>query len=391
VSRRAFLLPLVVCLGLALPGCGATPSDPISRLIARLESRPLAQRQSAVDSLFAGLPGGTTPVVGDSLAHFLFRGAGNTLALAGDMTGWEPSLPLAHLPGTDLWHLTLPFPPDARLDYKFVRDRTEWLLDPTNPRQVLGGYGPNSELVMPTYVPSEEIQEHGYPAPEVFTHHEVYSPQLDNHRTIQVIMPPGGDPGRRHPVLLVHDGPEYLSLGSLDRVLAWLAVHRPDLPLPICVCVPPADRTAEYMGDSLEPFGRFITETVMTFVPENHPAAAGSRRWGSLGASAGGNVTLYLAGAYPDRFDRLLVMSPLVAPPQRALIAARPADAYRIYLNWGRYDLPALLQPIREFADLLQLRGTPHQARRYNEGHSWGLWRATLAEGLEFLYGPAGS
>jgi hypothetical protein len=89
-----------------------------------------------------------------------YRGTARDVTLAADMNGWDPARdPLTRVADTDLFFLSLQFPADARLDYKLVSDG-QWLLDPLNPRTILGGYGPNSQAMMPRYVPPPEIERY---------------------------------------------------------------------------------------------------------------------------------------------------------------------------------------------------------------------------------------
>jgi enterochelin esterase family protein len=186
----------------------------------------------------------------------------------------------------------------------------------------------------------------------------------------------------------VHDGLEYITLASIHHILAYMAVHYPEVTLPICVCVPPVNRTEEYQTTQQEAFGQFIVETVIPFVNVNFATIPNDPdRWGSMGASNGGNISLYLAGTYPEQFHNLVLMSPYIPTEQYSLIAAQPPGTYDIYLNWGTYDIPLLVPLIEEFNAMLVDLEVNHYKKQFNEGHSWGLWRATIDEGLQFLFG----
>jgi pimeloyl-ACP methyl ester carboxylesterase len=167
-----------------------------------------------------------------------------------------------------------------------------------------------------------------------------------------------------------------------------MAVHYPDITLPICVCVPPVNRTEEYQTTQQETFGLFIAETVIPFVNQNFATCPDDPdQWGSMGASNGGNISLYLAGTFPELFHQLIVMSPYIPTEQYERIVAQPSETFSIYLNWGYYDLQLLIPLIEEFNAMLEDSGVVHYKKQFNEGHSWGLWRATIDEGFQFLYG----
>jgi hypothetical protein len=169
----AALLPLLTLSQTAL-------ADGFEDLLTRLNIMPQSGRQAVVDSLMANLPGGETPIREADRAWFLYLGSATSLSLAGDMTGWSPDLDFIPLAGTTLWTLRFLCEEDARLDYKFVRNGSSWILDPLNPHTCSGGFGPNSELAMPAYVQPEEIQNQGLPNGTLVTWTAFHSPQLNN-------------------------------------------------------------------------------------------------------------------------------------------------------------------------------------------------------------------
>lgn len=381
-------MKLIYTLIVLMLGVTSSRTQGFYDFLIQVNVAPQEERQALVDSFMNDLPGGEAPIKEDTLAHFVYSGPGYSMAIAGDMTYWDPDLVMINVGSTNFWYHTFTCPADSRIDYKFVRNGTEWLLDPMNPNTIVGGYGPNSELAMPDYVQPPEVEDHGYPPCEITTFSDFYSPELDNTRTIKVVTPPDYDPGGSYPTLIVHDGLEYITLASIDRVLAYMAVHYPEVSLPLCVCVPPVNRTEEYQTTQQEAFGRFIVETVIPFVNQNYATEPNDPdQWGSMGASLGSTISLYLAGTYSEQFHRLVLMSPYIPQEQYDLIAAQPPATYDIYLNWGAYDIPLLIPLIEEFNAMLADLGVNHYKKRFNEGHSWGLWRATIDEGLQFLYG----
>lgn len=323
---------------------------------------------------------GPSPLLSPEGARFLWHGEANSVRLAGDMTDWKPTLELARIPGTDLWHLAWPSPADARVDYKLVVDG-RWILDPLNPLTCEGGFGPNSELRMPGAQEAPELDATGLPPATIHAHEGIGG----DPRTVKVLLPPGYRPDTPRPALLVHDGHEFISLGALARVIAWLAANEPDLVLPICVCVPPVDRTLEYAGWKRTDFMNWLTDSVIPFVESRYAVAPG-RSWGSLGASNGGNISLELALAHPERIGAVIALSPYVSPEVMEGFSKLP-EAPALYLNWGSYDIQRLLPIIDEFVATLDGAGIPHSGGVLNEGHSWGLWRATVDEGLRAVYG----
>ena len=76
-----------------------------------------------------------------------------------DFNGWTPTADMmTRITLTDFFYAIKVFEMDARLDYKYYLDGSQYILDPLNPNQVGGSLGPNSELAMPDYVQPPEIQ-----------------------------------------------------------------------------------------------------------------------------------------------------------------------------------------------------------------------------------------
>jgi enterochelin esterase family protein len=359
----------VVCLG-TVAAADDLERD-LERALEHLETLPLAQRQAAVDALLAAHPADPAGPL------LLYRGTGRDVRLAGDFTDWQPDVVLHHVPGTDLWTYRFELPDMARVDYKLVRDG-QWLLDPRNPRRAVSGFGENSEYAGPAYRPPDRVGRTDLLVC-AFDTLQVASPELGDVRTVVVVTPPGAT----GPYLLVHDGLEYITFADLPGALGRLHELHPAARLPVCVCVPPVLRTEEYATSLQEPFGRFVVETLRPLI-ETRLGERGA--WGSLGASYGGNVSLYLARRYPERFDRVAAMSPAVAPEQHDGVAALDPASLKLYVNWGTYDIRRLIPGCERFAAMLDARGFDHLVEVRPQGHAWFFWRDTLEPALRRLY-----
>jgi 1,4-alpha-glucan branching enzyme len=87
------------------------------------------------------------PLIEPTAATFVYRGEADAVSLRRWMHGETDGLPLERLDGTDLWHVRVPVPKGARLEYKFdiVRDGTGvWFNDPLNPEVATDPFGANS-------------------------------------------------------------------------------------------------------------------------------------------------------------------------------------------------------------------------------------------------------
>jgi len=369
---------------LTMIAASAQAANSTSAALLSLEQLPYQQRTDAVDLLLSIYRTNPIHETGSDSLTLFYRGPGDSVRLAGDHTNWRDSLAFRHLTGTGLWYLTAALPRDGRLDYKLVVDG-DWRLDPRNPDTCTGGFGPNSELRGQDYLRPAWIDAPAATACRLDTL-RVESSRLGDVRTV-VVAVPGGEIDGHRPFLIVHDGLEYLTLADLRHYLDVVGGTDFGPRLPICVCVPPVQRTAEYAESRQEAFGQFVTETLMPMIEERYAdIGAVGQPWGSLGASYGGRITLDLARRYPARFDRLAPMSPSIAPEQHDGIAALPAATFTIYLNWGIFDIPDLIPGCERFDEMLTKRGISHTTEVLPQGHSWGLWRDTLDAAFHTLY-----
>jgi enterochelin esterase-like enzyme len=372
---------LIVALCLLV---SATKAQDFQACINRLYALPENQRTPVVDSLMAAVP--SFPFVEyDTLAHFIYRGNVTTVTIPGDANNWNPaSFPMNRVSGTDFWYLTRAFESDARLDYKFVTNGSNWILDPRNPRQVSGGFGPNSELRMAQYEPAPEIQydpniPHGKLRDTTLT-----SAALGNSRTIRIYTPPGYDSSSAaYPVILFHDGLEYVSLAQANNTIDYLIAHDRIQPI-IAVFVPPnaANRHEEYAASKIVQFSAFIVDDVMGWVNNRYRVRTDPASRAVMCASDGGDISLYLGLNYPGVFGNVAAQSSNIISSVSSGFQNGPRLNLKIYCDLGTYDIPELLPLVRNFIPILQSKGYSYLYREYHEGHSWGSWRAHVPDAL---------
>ena len=382
----AFILLLLT----ASSGVGSQTFDDF---LAQLDATPLDQRPALVDS-FIDTTAAFPLVEQDTLAHFIYRGSAQSISLPGDANAWTiGASPMTLVAGTDLWHRTQSYEIDARLDYKFVLNGSNWILDPLNPNTVLGGFGPNSELCMPAYQAPPEIEfypeiPHGSLQDTLF-----YSVNMGNSRTIRVYLPPSYDVSSDcYPMILFHDGLEYISLANADNVIDYLIHHERIVPI-IAVFVPPVGRNEEYAGSLQNKFTSFIVEEIIPWLDSRFRTLAGPESRAVLGASNGGNISLWFGLNHPDIFGNIAAQSGYIQSSIYDRFQNSPVLDVKLYLDLGTYDIPMLIPLVRDFIPILQAGGYTYRYQEYHEGHSWGSWRAHIDDALEMFFptqqGPA--
>ena len=220
-------------------------------------------------------------------------------------------------------------------------------------------------------------------------------------RDIQVYLPARFRRNRRYPLLIVHDGVDYLQFAALGTVLDNL-IHRLEIPPVIVALTQSPDRLQEYAGDKRH--AAFIAEDVLSHMQREYPLIGDARSTGLMGASFGGVATLHTAWRYPGRFDNLLLQSgsfafsdlghhqrgPAFDPVVRFMNEFRRepgVPAEKIYLCCGIYE--SLIYENRSLVPLLQRQNIELRFEEARDAHNWENWRDRLRSALTWLYpGP---
>jgi len=356
-------------------------SQNFQQFINYLNALPEGERQTKVDSFMNA--GNSFPYTEmDTLVGFVFQGNAASVAIAGDPTQWSPSVSLSRIEGTDFWHCSKVYETDARLDYKFVLNNSNWILDPLNPHTCVGGYGPNSELRMPGYILPPEIAydpsiPHGIVKDTIFS-----SYNLGNSRPVRIYLPPGYDSTTvPYPVILFHDGPEYISLGNAANIIDYLIARKQIIPV-VGIFVPPVDRTSEYAGSKKEPFRKFILDELMPVLGERYRLDPDPGKRAMIGASHGGNISLYIAMKNPESFGKIGAQSSNVQSEISNTFQSNEKLPLELYLDLGKYDIAALIPLVENLVNILDEKGYSYQYLFVPEGHSWGNWKGHLRYAL---------
>jgi len=361
-------------------------SQSFNQFTTRLLSLPEGQRQAIADSFLTANP--TAPhLESDTICNFYFAGSSQSVSIAGDFTSWDPTThPMTKIPGTTFWYLTRFFPADTRADYKIVKNGSSWILDPRNPWQSMGGFGPNSELRMPQYnrpVCVDYIQNipHGS-----FVDTTFYSTYLGNSRSIRVYLPAGYPAGnQRYPVVYFHDGLEYVTLGKANNTLDYLIQNQIIRPV-IGVFVPPVNRTDEYAGGLQDEFTDFFTDELVPWVDSRFNTIPEAASRATLGASNGGNIALWLMASHPEMIAKTVAHSSNVENNILNTFQSLTPQGLRTYLDMGTYDLEILKGRVDALKLVLNERDFDYVFYPVNDGHSWANWRDHLKDALIYLF-----
>jgi len=173
----------------------------------------------------------------------------------------------------------------------------------------------------------------------------------------------------RYPLLIVHDGPDYLDFASARTVLDNL-IHRGEVAELVVAFVPPGDRLVEYADHA--PHARFVARELVPYLAERFPLLDSPDGRALMGSSFGAVASLSTAVRYPDTFASLLLES-------GSFVFTDIGDDH----GGG----PAF-HPVVRFVNAFRARPRKMEVRyvEARDGHNWENWRDRLRDGLSWIY-----
>jgi enterochelin esterase family protein len=357
---------------------------------------------AAIDAFISG---NDFPLVDRGSVTFVFRGEADSVLLRCWIHGLPTAQPLERVAQSDLWLLRIDLPANSRIEYKFevVRgERREWITDPLNPHKAADPFGANSVCQGFGYERPPWTLPDPQSRPGALEELRVGSAALDAVSRLFTYVPARFRRSRRYPLLIVHDGEDYLRFADLKTVLDNL-IHRLEIP-PMIVCLTQSsDRLREYAGDDRH--ARFLSEEVLPMMRVKYPLLDEPAGRGLMGASFGAVASLHAAWRNPGVYGRLLLQSgsfafsdigehrrtPVFDPVVRFVneFRAHPGEpSSRMYLSCGIYE--SLIYENRSMVPLLTEQGIQVRYEEVRDGHNWENWRDRLRTGLSWLFpGPS--
>ncbi|MFK7991169.1 MAG: alpha/beta hydrolase, partial [Sandaracinaceae bacterium] len=284
----------------------------------------------------------------------------------------------------------------------FKQGKSWWVEDPLNPNRARDPFGANSVAHGEGY----EIPTWTQPDPEARSGSlEPFSMRSDafgQTRGGHLYYPARYRTSRRYPLIVVHDGADYLRYASMKTVLDNLIHHLAIPDVVVCFSDSP-DRLREYAND--ERHARYVTEELVPHLEATLPLEARPQSRCLMGASFGAVAALSTAWRAPGFYGRLLLQSgsfaftdigegnrrgPLFDPVVSFVNELRrdlTPFSERLFVSCGVYE--SLIYENRSLVPLLSQTGMETRFVEARDGHNWENWRDRSREGLSWLFpGP---
>jgi len=345
------------------------------------------------------------PIVEGSRCTFLWRGEADEVFMVHRIFGLPDHLRLRRLRGTDLWYAVLELPDRSRVEYQLEVVRgghRERMNDPLNPRLAHSPVGSSSVCYAHGHVVPEWTAFDPEARPGSLVDMVVPSRALRRDCPVTLYLPARFRRTATYPLLIVHDGGDYLRYAAAKTVLDNL-IHRLDVAQLVAAFVYPGDRLAEYANSAAH--ARFLTAELLPRLEGELPLSGTPSSRCLMGSSFGGVASLATAYRHPDVYGSLLLQSgsfvftdigtdhgggPPFEPVVRFMNRYRAAPrrvADRMFVSCGVYE--PLIVPNRSMVPVFESAGMTVRYTEARDGHSWENWRDQLRDGLSWIFpGP---
>ncbi|NND92096.1 MAG: esterase family protein [Granulosicoccus sp.] len=340
------------------------------------------------------------PLVAPGKVTFVWIGAADRVCLLRWIHGGIDRLEFRPVTDTPLWLLSLDVIDNGRFEYKLGVEqdgRQEWVLDPLNPDRAGDPYGENSVCMTYGYTQPSWSMPQGAPAGTIEPLH-VLSSVFAETREEQVYLPADYQPELIYPLLIIHDGADFVTYADLSTSLDNL-IASGVIPPVIAALVQTRDRLGEYARGHRH--ARYIVGDLMPHVSRRYRVSERPEDRVLLGASLGAVVSLATIFRYPGVFGGAVLHSGSFILDERKL-EGRPHPVFervsrlvkafrrtpnmpelRAFISTG--ELEGLASENEALANLLHKNGVSVLFRSAWDGHHWHNWRDQLREGLEWV------
>ncbi|MGB6020985.1 MAG: alpha/beta hydrolase-fold protein [Ornithinimicrobium sp.] len=345
------------------------------------------------------------PIVEGAKCTFLFRGEADEVHVMHRIVNQPQRVPMKRLGQTSLWWVTIELPEGSRVEYqlsKRIGDYTDQFNDPLNPYVAHSPVGSSSVCQASGYRTPDWVQHDPASRPGEMHTVEFHSKALRRNTASRVYLPARYRPSSAYPLLVVHDGDDYLNYAAMQTVLDNL-IHRLDMAETVVVFSNPGERLREYPNSPAH--ARHLSAELVPYLSDRLSLIDRPDARCLMGASFGAMASLSTAYRKPGLASLLLLQSgsfvftdigddhgggaafdPVVKFMNRYRADPRQV-ANRMFMSCGVYE--PLIVHNRSMVPVFEATGTTVRYVEARDGHSWENWRDRLRDGLSWIFpGP---
>ncbi|MCC7429395.1 esterase family protein [bacterium] len=292
---------------------------------------------------------------------------------------------------TGIFYYPFEFQAESRLEYRFALDlgkgeQEKMILDPYNSHTCTAPFGPKSVMTTldykePEFVKLPSQKEVGSLKTVVFK-----SKLMKDERQFKIYTPYGMEETAL-PILIFHDGYDYLNYSSMKNVLDNMISAECVEPV-IAVFTKPQDRRFEYAINPV--YARFIAYELIEEAKKHAKILDTRENVCTIGASFGGLLALYLLENHNEVFGKVVSQSgsffmdvegfewynqnfpEIHSFIKKFTTSSKNIDSKAI-ITCGRFE--SLIYVNRIMAEALYRKNIPYKYFENNDGHTWVGWR----------------
>ncbi len=215
------------------------------------------------------------------------------------VVGLASDLAMRRIENTDVWYAVVEIPADSRVEYQFELRRDEqWerFNDPHNPRVARSPVGDSSVCYGHGYQVPDWAVDDPDARPGELLELMVRSQAQRRDNRVTLYLPARFRSAGQYPLLVVHDGGDFLEYASMKVVLDNL-IHRMDMAEAVVAFTYPGERLTEYPNNSAH--ARWITRELVPQLEEQFPLVAHASGRALMGSSFGAVAALQHRGPTP--------------------------------------------------------------------------------------------
>lgn len=340
------------------------------------------------------------PLVESRSITFVWIGEASRVSLLRWIHGGDDRLEFHQYADTPLWLLNLNVQDDGRFEYKLAVENhghEEWILDPLNSARAGDPFGENSVCMTAGYSQPAWSMPQGSPLGTV-EQLPVASVAFEEIREEQIYLPANYNSELEYPLLVIHDGADFVTYADLTICLDNL-IFSGAIPPIIAALVQTQDRTGEY--SRARRHARYLVNDLLPHVCAKYRVSERLADRVLLGASLGAVAALATVFRYPGVFGAVVLHSGSFVLDERKLKGrphpvfqrvARLVKAFkrapnmpelRAFVSTGK--LEGLAEENQALATLLHENGVNVLFKTAWDGHHWHNWRDQLKGALVWV------
>jgi len=239
-------------------------------------------------------------------------------------------------------------------------------------------------------------------------HKDIYSPQLDNYRTVLVWLPQSYniELEKHYPVLYLNDGQNVFTSGlslsgnewQMDETVSELITEKKIEEIIMVAVYHGENRSAEYSPKHQgNDYADFLIKTIKPLIDKKYRTKTGRKSTAVLGSSMGGIISFHLGWEYSHIFSMAGCLSPAFLVDRNEIVKrikkSKEHPDFKFTIQNGTEELEAEFQPsINKMIKYLKKKNYKENLDylyRIYEGayHSEEAWAGQVEDTLLFFFG----